>query len=395
MRSGDLVAVHLPPGPGWLEVVRRAWDAGAALLPVDSRLAAAEVAALLKRARPTLVLDRHGERRPPDGVPPNPACALVMATSGVTGEPRLVELSRKAVEAAVRASAEAVDAGPGDGWLSCLPPSHIGGLLVLLRGLILGCPVAVEAGFDPAAVAAAGRRSEMAFTALVPTMLLRMLEGGHDISGYRRLLVGGAPADAVLRGRRGGILQRCVFTYGQTQSCGGVVYDGRPLRGVRIRVDAAGEIQLQGATMMCGYRLDPEATSLAFTADGWLRTGDAGRLGADGALEVEGRLDDLIISGGEKVWPAEVERVLRLHPAVRAVAVVGRPDPEWGSRVVAVVEPEPAVAMPTLQGMREFASEHLARHKAPRELVVVDRLPVGSLGKVRRSELLRRMAPMP
>jgi O-succinylbenzoic acid--CoA ligase len=245
-------------------------------------------------------------------------------------------------------------------------------LLVILRALFAGAPLTVHAGFDPAAVAADG---DGAFVSLVPTMLLRLLDAGCDAGRFACLLVGGAGLPTALAERARAAGARLVPTYGMTESCGGVVYDGTPLDGVGVRTGAAGEIELGGPTLMARYRDDADATVAAFTTDGWLRTGDSGWVDGAGRLHVAGRLDDLILTGGEKVWPAEVEAVLADHPLVAQVAVSARPDPEWGQRVVAHVVPRRAENAPTLSGLRRFAAGRLARYKAPAELVVVDRLP--------------------
>jgi O-succinylbenzoic acid--CoA ligase len=165
------------------------------------------------------------------------------------------------------------------------------------------------------------------------------------------------------------------------------VYEGLPLPGVEMRIDDEGGIELRGPTLMLGYRFDAEGTTGAFTPDGWLRSGDAGDIDTEGRLRVIGRVDSLINTGGEKVWPEEVEAVLREHPKIAEVAVGGRPDPEWGQRVVAwVVAIDPADP-PGLRDLRGFVARVLPRHKAPRELVLVEVLPRTGSGKLRRSAL--------
>lgn len=379
--SGDLVACSLPPGEDWLQLLRVLWEAGAALLPVDARMPAQERDALLRRARPTLVVTESGAERA-EGVRAGEGIGIVIPTSGSTGAPRLVELERAALEAAVAASTEMLGATSRDRWLCCIPVSHIGGLLVLLRAVVGGAPVTVHPGFSVDAVRdAAGVR----FMSVVPTQLRRLFDAGVDCSGFGALLVGGAPLPAELaaEARRRGV--KAVSTYGLTESCGGVVYDGRPLPGTRARVAERGEVQLSGPSLMRGYRFDAAATRAAFTGDRWLRTRDAGDLN-DGVLTLYGRLDDVIVSGGEKVWPLEVEAVLATHPGVAEVAVRGRPDSEWGQRVVAFVVPRTGAA-PTLESLRAHAARSLARYKAPREMVVVDSLSRTAVGKVRRDPL--------
>lgn len=384
LARGDVVAVVLPPGPMWVEVVRQVWDAGAALFPVDHRLPEAERRSLLARARPTILLDAGGSAHAPDGVPADDGVVLVVHTSGTASEPKLVQFERGAIDAAVGASALALDATPQDRWLSCLPLAHVGGLLVVLRSVLLSSPVTIHPLFEPGAIAL---ERDAAFVSLVPTMLVRLLDAAIDLSAFRAILVGGAALPRRLRARARAAGANVVETYGLTESCGGVVYDGRPLAGIGVRVDEEGGIELRGPTLMLGYRLAPEATARALTPDGWLRTGDAGALEEMGRLRVLGRLDDRINSGGEKVWPEEVEEVLSGHPKIAQVVVSGRPDTEWGQRVVAHVVARDPSDPPTLDELRDMVGGVLPRFKAPRELVLVDALPATNSGKVRRALL--------
>ncbi|MGH2728698.1 MAG: class I adenylate-forming enzyme family protein [Actinomycetota bacterium] len=380
-KSG-LLAVRLPPSPVWLRIIEEAWETGAAVLPVDHRLPDPEVRRLLAAARPTALLDeRGGPVRLEGGVALDPEVALVVATSGTGGRPKAVELSHAAVRAAVESSAARLGSGPRDPWLCCLPVEHVGGMLVLLRALLLGAPVAVHARFD---VEDFERERDARFTAVVPTMLARLLEAGADLARFRAILVGGAALSSELAARADEAGARVVATYGLTESCGGVVYDGAPLDALETAVGRNDEILLRGPTIMRGYRLDRHATAAALATTGWLRTRDAGAI-IDGRLTVQGRMDDVIVSGGEKVWPEEVETVLRAHPAVRDAAVCGRPDPEWGERVVAYVIPADPSHPPALAEVREFVAARLARHKAPREIVAVSSLPRTPSGKLRRA----------
>jgi len=382
----DLVAVALPPGPGWVDLVAEVWAAGAALLPVDTRLPRAEAEALLRLARPTVAIASAGGeadgRRLDDGVAVDDGVVLVVHTSGTAGAPKLVQFERAAIDSAVAASALALDATPRDPWVCCLPLSHVGGMLVLLRGVLLGAPVAVHPSFEPALIEA---ERDAAFVSIVPTMLGRLLDAGADLARFRAILVGGAHLSPEPRARGERVGARVIETYGLTESCGGVVYDGLPLPGVHTRVNAEGGIELRGPTLMLGYRFDAESTTRAFTEDGWLRPGDAGEIDAQGRLHVIGRIDDLINSGGERVWPDEVEGVLREHPKVGEVGVGARLDPEWGQRVVAFVVPSDPGDPPTLEELRDLAADRIGRHKAPRELVLVEELPRTFSGKLRRA----------
>jgi O-succinylbenzoic acid--CoA ligase len=382
---GELVVVDLDPGPLWLEVIRQLWTDGAAVLPLDRRLRAAERRAILDRARPTFILDEQGPTLFAGGTAVDPGIGAVAATSGSGGFPKLAELPREALVSSVRGSASMLGATPSDPWVSCLTPAHIGGLSVLLRNVVLGVPVLVHERFDPSRLLA--EAPDGAFVSLVPTMLTRLLEQPGDLSHFGALLVGGGPLDASVLEEARERGARVVTSYGLTETCGGIAHDGRVSAGTDVRIDASeGRIELRGPTLMEGYRSDPAATAGAFTLDGWLRTGDVGQVD-DGVLSVEGRLDEVIRTGAESVWPQEVERALRDHPKVADVAVAGRPHPEWREQVVAFVVPREAADPPTLQELRAHASERIAGFKSPRDLVLLSELPRTASGKIRRPEL--------
>ena len=319
-------------------------------------------------------------------VPPEPG--VLVATSGSTGEPRLVALPVDALRASATATAARLG-GPAR-WLLALPAEHVAGVQVVVRALLAGAPPVLQdlrSGFRPADFAAAtaalgpGRRC----TSLVPTQLLRLLDAGGPaldaLRGYAAVLVGGAALDPGLRARAEAAGVRVVATYGMTETAGGCVYDGVPLDGVRVRLDGTGRIVLGGPTLAAGYLGRPADTAAAFgtDADGRheFRTGDLGRF-VDGRLEVLGRADDVIVTGGEKVVPAAVERVLAAQPGVRAACVVGLPDAEWGAIVAAAVVADP-VADP--DRLRAAVREALGRAAAPRIVQTVDALPLRGIGK--------------
>jgi O-succinylbenzoic acid--CoA ligase len=385
---GDLLAIDLDPGPAWPDLVRRLWADGVAFLPLDRRLSGRERGRIVDLARPAAVVDGDGEATlfAASG-PVDSSTALVVATSGTAGVPKLVELSRSAIAAAIAGSVSTLGVTGNEPWVACLPPAHIGGMLVLLRGAIGGAPVTALERFDANSVLDV---SDGAFVSVVPSMVVRLLETGRDLSSTALLVGGGALEPGVRRAaeERGG---RIVSTYGLTECAGGVVYDGRPFAETEVRVvttpdGGPGQIELGGPTLMEGYLHDPAATGAVFTTDGWLRTGDAGALDA-GILTVHGRLDDAIRTGGETVWPLEVERSLRDHPRVADVAVAGRPHPEWGSQVTAFVVPADPTDPPGLEELRDHASETIARFKTPRELVLLEELPRTPSGKLRRGQL--------
>jgi O-succinylbenzoic acid--CoA ligase len=346
-------------------------------LPLDAVRAALDGTsplAVLPDGPPAVVEAARTALRPEE--PLEPGADLVVVTSGSTGRGRGVLLSA----AALRASAAATHTrlgGPG-AWLLALPVSAIAGLQVLCRSVLAGTRPEVLAKGEPLADAVRRMPQARRYTALVPTQLRRFLdEEPAALGSFDAVLVGGAATDAGLleRARTAGV--SVVTTYGMTETAGGCVYDGQPLDGVRVRVTDG--VELAGPTLALGYRLDPAATEAAF-AGGWFRTRDAGTLDVDGRLTVTGRLDDVVITGGVNVAPGAVETVLREHPDVADAVVFGRPDATWGHRVVATVVPTPG-ATPALPELREWVSDRLGRPAAPRQLHVLDALPLLHTGK--------------
>lgn len=373
LRPGDLVAVVLGPGDIWRELIPYAWSRRSAILPVDHRLPPSAVQSLLERAKPRAIFD--GSWWPRDGARPlDPDIGIVMATSGTEGEPKLAALSREALDAATQTSNRRLGASEDDDWLACLPFAHIGGLLTLLRST----QVTIQWPFDPDLLS----RSDQTFVSLVPTMLHRALAHGVDLTHFKAILIGGAPCPPNLRKRAEAKRATIVETYGLTESCGGVVYDGVPLDGTEFKLQHDDRILLRGPTLMRGY-LDEHQQP--FTDDGWLRTSDAGTLDDNGRLVHVERADDVIVTGGEKVHPTVVEDVLKEHPAVDDAVVVGRDDPEWGQRVVAVIVPRDT--MPSLEVLRAFVKERLPAAAAPTLLYRADAIPRTRSGKPRRALL--------
>jgi O-succinylbenzoic acid--CoA ligase len=215
-------------------------------------------------------------------------------------------------------------------------------------------------------------------TALVPTQLLRLLDAGVDLSHYRAILLGGAPASPTLLQRAASAGARVVTTYGMSETCGGCVYDGIPLDGVEVAVGPDRRVRVRGPVVMSRYRLAPELTSQALQ-DGWLVTSDVGSLDGDGRLAVHGRVDDVVVTGGENVVTTDVAAVLAAHPRIADAFVTGVPDEEWGQRLIAVIVP--AGSPPDLAELREWCRQALPAAAAPRGLVVVDEIPRLPSGK--------------
>ncbi|MBV8541827.1 MAG: AMP-binding protein [Pseudonocardiales bacterium] len=315
---------------------------------------------------------------------------VVLGTSGSTGVPKWVLLGAPALSA----SAAAVHArlgGPGR-WLLALPAQHVAGLQVLVRAALAGDrPVVLDlrGGFDPARFGAAARRlaarvageAGRCYTALVPTQLTRLLDTDPEtLARFDAVLLGGAaaPKEPLTRARDSGV--RVVTTYGMTETAGGCVYDGWPLEGMQVRLDSDGIVELAGPMLATGYLDAPEDTAMAFR-DGWFRTSDLGRVDGQGRLRVLGRADDVIVTGGLNVAPAEVEAVLTGLPGVAAACVVGLPDPDWGQRVTAVVIPTDPGRPPDPGALRVAARRLLTGAQVPKEIILFDTLPLRGVGK--------------
>jgi O-succinylbenzoic acid--CoA ligase len=330
--------------------------------------------AVLPAGPPAVVGAARAVLRP--GEPLEPGADLVVVTSGSTGAARAVLLSAAALRASAAATLDRLG-GPG-GWLLTLPVSAIAGLQVLCRSIVSDSRATVPGDGETLTAAVARMPEGRRYTALVPTQLRRFLDAEPEaLRALDAVLVGGAATDAALLARAEDEGVAVVTTYGMTETAGGCVYDGEPLAGVAVRVTDG--IELAGPTLALGYRLDPAATAAAF-GDGWFRTRDAGTLAPDGRLTVHGRVDDVVVTGGVNVAPAAVESALREHPAVADAVVFGRPDEEWGQRVVAAVVPAPGCT-PDLAVLRPWVTERLGAPAAPRALHVLAALPLLHTGK--------------
>jgi O-succinylbenzoic acid--CoA ligase len=362
--AGGRVAIALPAGLDFAVALHACLLAGAAAMPIDLRLAAPERRAMLARADAVIGATDTASGGPPTGA------ALIVHTSGTTGSPRPVELSRGNIEANARGCALALGQDPEERWLCPLPLSHVGGLMVLLRSAIHGTTAVLDhAGRDDVTIAS-----------LVPTQLARLLEAGaRPGTRLRVVMLGGAPADPKLLVRARDAGWPVAPTYGLTQACsavtvaepGDVETSGRPLRGLDVTIAPDGEILVAGPTVAGG---------------GVLRTGDLGRLDSHGRLIVSGRKIDTIVTGGENVMPQEVEGVLLQHPAVAEAGVYGRPDREWGEAVTAAVVLR-APADPA--DLRAHCATRLAGFKVPKRIDIVDALPRNAAGKLLRRDLRR------
>lgn len=302
----------------------------------------------------------------------------VVPTSGSTGVPKRVLLSRRAVLASVAATERRL--GGSGRWVLRLPPSYVAGLQVVCRSLV--------AGHEPVGPDEPWPDDAGWYTSIVPTQLHRMLEVPDDLAALRRahtVLLGGGPIDPALRARAEAAGVRVVATYGSAETAGGCVYDGVPLDGVAVKLAADGRVLIGGPTLFDGYEGAPELTAQVLV-DGWFATADAGVLDDDGRLRVLGRLDDVVVSGGVNVPGPAVAARLRAHPDVTAAEVVGVPDAEWGNRLVAfVVGPVPGAASEAV--LRDWVAAEHPRSWAPRQVVALDEIPLLANGKPDRVRL--------
>ncbi len=314
---------------------------------------------------------------------------IVVRTSGSTGAAKDVVLSHAAVMASAHAALDRLG-GPGQ-WLSAIPATGVGGLQVLVRSIVAGIePVVAEEHADiPAAIAAmSGARR---YASLVPTQLHRLAasDGLATLVSLDAVLIGGAAMPSALldQARAAGV--RIVRTYGMSETCGGCVYDGVPLDGVRLRIDDDHQVHLAGPMLFDGYG-DPEAPANVLV-DGWFATDDLGEI-EQGRLRITGRRDDVIISGGVNIALPAVTEALRAHEGVGDAVAVGVPDDEWGTRVVAYIVPADAVCLDGLRldEIRDgVEAAGLPRTWGPREVVLVDALPLLPGGKLDRQALRR------
>ena len=393
LRRGSLAALTMHPGREQVVLIHALMKVGAVLLPLSPRLSAAERTGLIATEEPTIDLGDPGELTQSEADLPllgehdmDEPVARVL-TSGSTGAPRPVGLSYGNFLWSAVGSAFNIGVEPEDRWLCCVPLNHVSGLSIAMRSVIYGTTAVLHDGFEAEGVAAALDEDRITVLSLVTTMLTRLLEVGADLSGPRAILVGGGPVpeepleEAIGRGAT------VVQTYGLTETCSQVTTlapadarrklgsAGRPLLTTHLRIQD-GEILVQGPTVASGCA----------DSDGWLHTGDLGRIDEEGFLYVEDRIDDLIVSGGENVVPAEVEKVLLRHPEVADAAVIGREDPEWQQAVTAVVVLESG-SEATPDELRRHCAETLAAFKVPKRVELAAALPRTPSGKLMRRAL--------
>ncbi|KDA04943.1 O-succinylbenzoate--CoA ligase [Microbacterium sp. CH12i] len=337
--------------------------------------------------------------------------AVVIATSGSTGIPKHVMLSAEALRASAEATATRIGSGR---WLLALPSGYVAGLQVLVRSVLAGTePAVLEDGFSARAFAEAtlpmlrpvsgsGGELERLYTSLVPAQIATLLDAADDptvlaaLQAYTAILVGGQALPEPVRERAAELGARLVRTYGSSETSGGCVYDGTPLETVAART-VDGELWIAGPMIADGYLGDPELTERTFVRDEhgirWYRTGDLGIV-EDGVVRVQGRADNVIVSGGINISLDRVERIVRDVPGLAAAVVVGVDDERWGEASVIVVprgETLRRSESDQLESAREAVAAELGKPARPARLILVDEIPVLASGKPDR-ESIRRMA---
>ena len=424
---------------------------GAVLVPLNIRLTTEELAWQLRRSHCTRVIgqapiDKRVEQATSgliplhsmpataaefeawvDTLPANPAypydpvlpesLQAIIFTSGTTGFPKGAMITFANHFWSAVGSAFKLGVLPEDRWLACLPLYHVGGLAILFRSCLYGTTVVLQNGFEVDTVMVSLAQDNITLISLVPTMLGRLLEcglSGRKAPGLRLVLLGGAAAPVEALTEASAAELPIAITYGLTEACSQVATlmpssakakpgcAGRPLLFTEINVldedgqetgpNTPGEITIKGPSIMAGYYDDIQATE-AVLRNGYLHTGDIGFKDEDGDLWILDRRSDLIISGGENVYPAEVERVLRTHPAVKAACVVGLPHPEWGRQVAAMVVLNEQKDI-SAEELIVYSRSYLAGYKQPRLIVFVDALPLTGSGKVRRNQVAGDLASL-
>ena len=393
VRRGAAVVLELPAGVEYVILLHALMKVGAVVHPLSSRLAPPEREAELERAAPVLTVSRPEDAGGPQADLPLlgehdlAAVHSCVRTSGTAGRPRAIELTYGNHLWSAVGSAFNLGVDPTDRWLCCLPLDHVSGLAIVMRSVIYGTGAVVHDGFEVETVAEALERDGVTLVSLVTTQLTRLLAAEVDLSGPRAVLVGGGPVPLEVLEEATGRGAAVVQTYGLTETTSQVTTlapqeaprklgsAGRPLLTTHLRIQD-GEILVQGPIVAPG----------CLDEDGWLHTGDVGRIDDEGFLYVEDRLGDVIVTGGENVLPAEVEEVLLRHPAVADAAAVGRADAEWQEAVEAIVVLRRGAAAGPDE-LRRHCAQSLARYKVPKRFEFVSELPRTSSGKLLRRAL--------
>jgi o-succinylbenzoate---CoA ligase len=393
VRRDAAVVLELAAGTDYAVLLHALMKVGAVVHPLPPRLSDAEREAQIDGAQPVLVVSGAEDAAGPEADLPllgehdldGIHCRIM--TSGTSDAPRAIGLTYGNHLWSAVGSAFKIGVDPADRWLCCLPLHHVGGLSILMRCVIYGTGAVVHDGFDVDRVAGSLEEDGVTLVSLVPTMLVRLLSAGVDLSSPRAILLGGGPVPTEVIEEAAGREASVVQTYGLTEAASQVTTlepqeaprklgsAGRPLLTTHLRIHG-GEILVQGPTVAPGCADE----------DDWLHTGDLGRIDEEGFLYVEDRLDDVIVTGGENVVPSEVEEVLLAHPEVAEAAAVARPDPEWQQAVTAVVVLHEE-ARASEDELRAHCATALSSHKVPKRVEFAPELPRTASGKLLRRAL--------
>ena len=364
-----LVSLDLPLCASFVNALKDAYERGESVCVLDQRLSASRRREVLDLLSPTDIIGGDGDRTPwPSGRGVDDGDGLVMLTSGSSGVPKAAVLTWRAIEESSKRTSAALESEKNSCWLACLPANHIGGFAVLARSLFTTSALLFDSPIED------GPSKGATHVAVVRTQLAR-----HDLSGYKCVLLGGArPPDQ--------LPTNVVTTWGMTETGSGVVYDGVALAGVELST-LKGELLVRSPTLLRTYRERPVAfVTGPDGTPGWFPTGDAGEV-SNGVLRVRGRLSTVINSGGEKIWPDDLEALFLSVPGVRDVAVVGEDDNEWGERVVVLVVTD-TNADELLDNFRAVANERIGPWAKPKSVRNVASIPRTDNGKIRRDQLM-------
>jgi len=363
----SLLALDYELGPDLERAIREAVDASLAFCVLDRRTSPRRRLEELERLGATAVRDIDGTTELASGTPVDDEIGLVMLTSGSSGEPKSIELSWSALRASAEITQSTLRGESPPVWVPCLPACHIGGLAVILRAVLSDATLHWGDDEDLATAAKHGATHVSVVTARL---------GRHDLSGFHTVLLGGARPPTALA-------PNVVTTWGMTETGSGVVYDGTPLPGVDV-ASVDGQLCVRTPTLFRSYRSGPRPTVLGPDGrDDWFPTGDAGEV-TNGVVAVRGRLGFLINTGGEKLWPEELETALATIEGVRDVAVTSVDDPEWGQRVVALIVSDGSRLD---ESVRAVAEERIGPWAKPKEIRYVVAIPRTDNGKLRRGDL--------
>jgi long-chain acyl-CoA synthetase len=453
---GETVGIALPPGAGFVAAFHGVLLAGKAVVPINFLLGSREIDHVLKDSGVRLVISSlplverllsalpgtetirqraasgelellditsvRPDANPPDiAEPPDDTLAVLMYTSGTSGLPKGVRLTHGNLRSDVTAAIDSAGFQQGHRFLGVVPLFHAFGMTaMMLVPIRLGSTVVYLSRFSPMGCLSAIREHRISLMFGVPSMYqaIARLKGvkREDFAGIYAFFSGGEPLPAAVAEQYRSQFGVELFEgYGLTETSPIITLSihgaaragsvGKPVATARVRIagddgvtavpaGSEGEVQIAGPMVFAGYHHLPDVTAAAFTPDGYLRTGDVGHLDPDGFLFITGRLKDLIIVGGEKLHPREIEEVLALHPAVADVAVIGRKDESRGEAPVAFVVAREGQSPPEINDLRTFCRErHLITWKHPREVVIVPALPRSPTGKVLKRELARQLPP--